>query len=70
MPGDGDQILPGDYRVRAKWENGPVVESTPITILKEDQSLPGSTFSWVGVLFILLLAVGLGSILFILLRRK
>jgi hypothetical protein len=70
MPGDGDQIPPGDYRVRAKWENGPIVESTPITILKEDQSLPGPTFSWAGVLFILLLAVGLGGILFFLLRRK
>jgi hypothetical protein len=70
MPGDGDQISPGDYRVRAKWENGPVVESNPITILNVDQSPPGPTFSWAGVLFVLLLAVGLGGILFFLLRRK
>lgn len=70
MPGDGDQIAPGEYRVRAKWENGPVVESIPISILKVDQSPSGPTFSRAGVLFVLALAAVLSAIFIFLLRRK
>ena len=70
MPGDGAQIPQGDYRVRAKWENGPVVESDPISILKIDQSPQGSKFYLEGVLFVFLLAMALAAIFFFLFRRK
>jgi hypothetical protein len=70
MPGDGEQVPPGKYYVKAKWENGPLVKSDPIVILGK-QTLPaGSTDSRAIIIFIVLLVGGAGCIIFFLRRRK
>jgi hypothetical protein len=69
VPGDGKQVPPGEYQVRAKWENGPEVESSVISI-KEADPPSIQKFQWAGVIFVFFLAVVLSGILFYLLRRK
>jgi hypothetical protein len=70
VPGDGDQIPPGKYYIKVKWENGPLVKSDPIVILRK-QTLPaGSIDSRAIIIFIVLLVAGAGCIIFFLRRQK
>ena len=69
-PGTGAQVSPGEYRIRAKWENGLVAESTPFTIMEKQPPPSGPTFSKVGVFFLVTLVVGVGFIVLFLLRRR
>jgi hypothetical protein len=70
VPGDGDQVSAGEYRIRAKWTNGPVAESTPFIILEKQKPASGPTITRAGIIFLAMLVVGLGCIVFFLLRRK
>ena len=70
MPGDGEQVPPGKYYIKAKWENGPAVKSDPIVIKKEQTPAAGSTNSRAIIIFIVLLIGGAGCIFFFLRRRK
>ena len=70
VPGDGEQISAGVYRVLAKWENGPEVISDPITILKKQMPPSGSMFSKASIIFLVALAVGVACMIVFMLRRK
>jgi hypothetical protein len=70
-PGAGVQVSPGEYRIRAKWENGSVAESTLFTIMKKQPPLSEPTISKEGIIFIVIIVAGLGCIvLFFMLRRR
>ena len=69
-PGTGAQVSPGEYRIRAKWENGFVAESTPFTIMEKQLPPSGPTFSKAGIIFLIMLVVGVGCIVLFLLRRR
>jgi hypothetical protein len=70
VPGDGEQISAGEYRVFAKWENGPEVISDPITILEKQKLSSGARFSRAGIIFLAAVAVGVACIIVFVLRRK
>ena len=70
VPGDGEQVSAGQYRVLATWENGSEIKSDPITILPEQKPPAGFTFSLAGFIFLAILALGVGCIIVFILRCR